>query len=66
MIYGVDKMKKLIALILIVGLLVVTGCNETTSSSDTTQPPSLPDEEIDKSMESLEGNNLQPPKLPEE
>ena len=60
-------MKKLIALILIVGLLVVTGCNTTTDdSSDTTPPPALPDEKIDKSTESLEDNNLQPPKLPEE
>ncbi|MAF99143.1 MAG: hypothetical protein CMH61_00880 [Nanoarchaeota archaeon] len=61
-------MKKLIALImiLIVGLMVVTGCSTTTDNSDTIQPPALPDEKMDKSAESLEDNTLQPPELPEE
>ncbi len=60
-------MKKLIALmvILVLGLLVVTGCETTSGDKDATQPPALPNNEVDESTQEVGENELQPPALPE-
>ena len=60
-------MKKIIALfaILVVCLLVVTGCGTTTEDNDTLQPPNLPAEDLDDTQDNLDDENLQPPQFPE-
>ena len=60
-------MKKLIVLmlVLVVGLLVISGCSQTTvDGDDSTQPPTMPENGED-SAEDLDEENLQPPALPE-
>ena len=64
-------MKKffVLMLVLVVSLLVISGCSQTTDSNDDgTQPPSLPEnvEDSAEDVEDLSEEDLQPPALPED
>lgn len=59
-------MKKIIAvlLILMVSLVMISGCDTKTDDSDIPQPPALPDDSTQNQQQT--GEIPQPPALPEE
>ena len=58
-------MKKLamLCVILVVGLLVVTGCSESATNDAPSEPPALPE---DTGSDDTGEDSIQPPPLPEE